>query len=142
MIQRHLYCFLRQNIPRFLDDTCKHDLARWIADEEKEKGTDLTDANRLDVPSRLTWEDISQYIIETFCIPTLGSFHFRSFFTLKRADGVVFSSWCNTVEKITKRLLTHGGGWENIVHPEALKCLTIWLTNAEVKLLKEHHHVP
>ena len=76
MIQRHLYCYLRKNVSRFLDDTCKHDLIRWIADEEKDKGSDLTDANRLDVPSRVTWEDISQYIIETFCIPTLGNFPF------------------------------------------------------------------
>jgi len=51
MIQRHVYCFLRRNVSRFLDDTCKNDLTRWIADKENSKA-DLTDENRLDVPSR------------------------------------------------------------------------------------------
>ena len=51
---------------------------------------------------------------------------------------MVFSSWCNTIEKITQRLVKHAKGWEHIVQPEALKCLTIWLTNSEIKLLQEH----
>jgi len=37
MIQRHLYCYLRKNASRFLDDTCKHDLIRWIKTKRKTK---------------------------------------------------------------------------------------------------------
>ena len=138
MIQRHLYCYLRANLPSFLDDNCKADFARWIADQENQKGTDMTDDNRLEVATRISWEDIYQYVLDTYCAPTLGSFHFRSFFTLKRGNGVVFPTWCNSVEKITNRLLKHKQGWETIVHAEALTCLTFWLTNSEVRLLMEH----
>ena len=54
MVQRHVYCYLRVNLPRFLDDNCKADFARWIADQENQKGADMTDDNRLEVATRIS----------------------------------------------------------------------------------------
>ena len=83
-MQARVYAFLRAGAILFMDKTCASTLKVWIEKTERDMGDDLTDANRLRIGTRISWANIRAYIVEKFCVPTLGSFHFLPLFKMKR----------------------------------------------------------
>ena len=124
-MQSRTYMYLRSSIVLFMDKTCGNTLKVWIEKTERDMGDELVDENRLRIGTRIPWADIRTYIVEKFCVPTLGSFHFLPLFKMKRKDGQLFHLWCHAIDAIKKKVVRHGNGWEMIIDKECMNILKV-----------------
>ena len=81
---------------------------------------------------------MKEFVLSTICLATLGSYKYLPLHQLKRKDGMLFSSWMSAVKEIVIDVQNHGGGWENVIDPEALQVLHKWLSEPEKIALNQY----
>ena len=133
---RMMYKILRASLPLYLDKVANERLSLWIIGKEFHL-KDEDKPRRLDKGIRIPWDDIKEFVLSSICLVTLGSYKYLPLHQLKRKDGMLFSSWMSTVKEIVIDVKNHGGGWENIIDPEALQVLYKWLSEPEKNQLNQ-----
>ncbi len=141
--QRSIYLHLRATLPkRFSDNNTQILLESFINDKEDKSVNDnnMSETNRFDVGTRISWKDIKAYVLQKVCVAQMGSHYFLSLFTTMRKDGQTVTQWMRELERLYITIVKQGTAWKTIAMEEIVPAVAVWITTAEQRAIMDHVH--
>ena len=139
--QQQIYEYLRSSLRKYMKRATWDLCDAAIKQEESTKVPAITDANFLkrENMNRITWSWIKQWVLDTICAITLGSYHFMPVMTMHRQNAEARHIWMGRVRTAHLAVVTYKQGWQHIGCKDHLHKVWIWLSEDEQEKIRDQY---